>query len=100
MDSRFAGRHVLITGAAGGMGLAFARKFAEEGATLILTDVQEPGLEKSASVLRDLGITCSTHAVDLSTEAAISTFAAEICRLHPRLDVLINNAGIAYGEIS
>jgi 3-oxoacyl-[acyl-carrier protein] reductase len=100
MGKRFTGRYVLITGAAGGMGLAFARKFAEEGATLILTDVHEPGLEKSAAALRELGVACSTHGVDLSTEAAIAAFATDICRQHPRIDVLINNAGIAYGEIT
>jgi 3-oxoacyl-[acyl-carrier protein] reductase len=43
---------------------------------------------------------CSTHGVDLASEADIQRFAADICRQHPRLDVLINNAGIAYGEIT
>ena len=51
MGKRFADRVVLITGAAGGMGRAFALKFAVEGAGLILTDVEQQGLEETASLV-------------------------------------------------
>jgi 3-oxoacyl-[acyl-carrier protein] reductase len=100
MTKRFADKLVLITGAAGGMGLAFAQRFASEGARLILTDIDQAGLEQTASTLRGQGTACSTHRVDLAVETDIHQFASQICSQHPQLDVLINNAGIAYGEIA
>jgi 3-oxoacyl-[acyl-carrier protein] reductase len=100
VEKRFQDKHVLITGAAGGMGRAFARKFAAEGAAMILTDIDEPGLNQAAAALREQGAACSIHRVDLSAESAISAFAGRICGEFPKLDVLINNAGIAYGEVT
>jgi 3-oxoacyl-[acyl-carrier protein] reductase len=100
MQQRFRNKRVLITGAAGGMGLAFARRFADEGAALILTDIDEPRLKQAAGTLPGQGAAASLHVADLALESGISEFAARICREHPRLDVLINNAGIAYGEIT
>jgi 3-oxoacyl-[acyl-carrier protein] reductase len=100
MSRRYTDRLVLITGAAGGMGQAFARHFAAEGAALILTDMDQAGLEPIASELRTEGTACSTHAVDLAIESEIQRFAAELVGRHPRLDVLVNNAGLAYGEIA
>jgi 3-oxoacyl-[acyl-carrier protein] reductase len=82
------------------MGAAFARRFAGEGATLVLVDVDEAGLSRVAAGLRGQGAACSTHRVDLAAESEIQAFAAEVAALHPRLDALVNNAGLAYGEIA
>ena len=49
MSKRFENKFVVITGAAGGMGMAFARRFAAKDASLILTDVDEKGLEQAAA---------------------------------------------------
>ena len=100
MAKRFADRQVLITGAAGGMGRAFAQAFAREGAGLILTDLEQSGLEETASLVRAVGAECSTHRVNLAVEREISLFADEVRSAHARLDVLVNNAGIAYGEVA
>jgi 3-oxoacyl-[acyl-carrier protein] reductase len=100
MTKRFADRRVLITGAAGGMGRAFAQAFAAEGAGLILTDVEQQGLEETASLVRGAGTECSVHRVNLAVERDIVQFADQIRSAHSRLDVLINNAGIAYGEVA
>jgi 3-oxoacyl-[acyl-carrier protein] reductase len=100
MTKRFADRLVLLTGAAGGMGRAFALRFAEEGAGLILTDVEQQGLEETASLARAKGAKCSAHRVNLALESDISQFAGQVRSAHARLDVLVNNAGIAYGEIA
>lgn len=100
MSKRFSGRVVLITGAAGGLGRVSAVRFAHEGAHLILTDVHAAGLEETAAQVRTAGATCSTHGLDLASETEIKAFGARICTQQPRLDVLFNNAGVAYGEIN
>ena len=82
------------------MGRAFALKFAEGGAGLILTDVESQGLEETASLARAAGAECSAHRVNLAMESDIAQFAGQIRSAHARLDVLINNAGIAYGEVA
>jgi 3-oxoacyl-[acyl-carrier protein] reductase len=100
MAKRFADRLVLVTGAAGGMGRAFAQAFAKEGAGLILTDIEQQGLEQTAAIVREQGVPCSTHRVNLAVEHEISQFADQVRGAHAHLNVLINNAGLAYGEIA
>lgn len=101
MAHRFENKLVLITGAAGGMGQAFARHFAAAGAALILTDVEDKGLEQAAAMLHEEeGADCSTYRVDLAEESEIQQFAAQVAKKHERLHVLINNAGLAYGEVA
>jgi 3-oxoacyl-[acyl-carrier protein] reductase len=100
MAERFKNKVVLVTGSAGGLGRGFALGFGREGARLVLADVNVPGLEETAAMLREIGAESSIHQVDLSSESDIHAFAADVRSLHTRLDVLINNAGLAYGEIS
>lgn len=100
MTQRFENKLVAITGAAGGMGQAFARHFAAEGAALILIDVDEKGLQQAAATLAEQGARCSVHRVDLGVESEIQQFAANMAARHERLDVLINNAALAYGEVA
>jgi 3-oxoacyl-[acyl-carrier protein] reductase len=95
---RFEGKLVLVTGGAAGLGRSIALGFAREGANLILADIDEAGLKESAAEAAKLGAKCATHRVDMSSEAEIQAFAAKVCAEHKRLDVLINNAGIAYGK--
>jgi NAD(P)-dependent dehydrogenase (short-subunit alcohol dehydrogenase family) len=100
MTERFHGRCVLITGAAGGMGRALAEGFAREGAELILSDIEAAGLDASLTELQGRGVQCSSYRIDLSSEAELLKTADAICGKHPKLDVLINNAGLAYGEVA
>lgn len=100
MFKRFEEKHVLVTGAAGGLGLAFASAFGAEGATVALTDVSAEGLERAAEALRAQGTSCFIVPADLSLDSQISKLASEVSERCPRLDVLINNAGLAYGEIA
>ena len=100
MDTGLKGKLVLVTGGAAGLGRAIALAFAEQGANLILVDINEQGLADASGEIRNLGVNCETHKLDLSVENDIKAFGAKICTDHDALDVLINNAGLAYGEIA
>lgn len=96
MDS-VEGKVAIITGAASGMGRAFAEKFGAEGATIVAADVEEPVLNETVEALRGSGIEASAHVVDVSNVEAMETFAAEVFEVHPEVHLLFNNAGVGGG---
>ena len=98
--ARFAGRTVLVTGGAGGLGLAIGETFAADGAEVVLVDRDEARLADAVAALVAGGHAVSGLAADLSDETAIAALAARFMESHDRLDVLVNNAGLAYGEIA
>jgi NAD(P)-dependent dehydrogenase (short-subunit alcohol dehydrogenase family) len=85
----------VVTGAAGGIGRALARRLAAEGAALALADLDEGALAEVASELTEEGREVSTHAVDVSDAARVAEFAREVEARHGRADALVNNAGVA-----
>ena len=93
MTDRLEGTHVLITGAAGGIGAACARRLASEGAELLLADLNADAVQALSSELRQHWVQADvTHAVDIQrmVDAAYQRWG--------RLDVLFNNAGIAFAK--
>ncbi len=100
---RFADRTVMVTGAAGGLGLAIARAFAAEGASVVLVDRDADRLDGALDQVRaegGEGRAHGTHVVDLADEDSIRALARSFEERHTRLDVLVNNAGLAYGDIA
>lgn len=87
-----AGKISLITGAAHGFGAAMARHFAELGSTVILSDIQDADGEKMAI---SIGMDASYSRLDVTSEDDWKRIISEIEERHGRLDVLVNNAGIA-----
>ena len=100
MTKRLSGRVVVITGAGGGLGQTSARIFAREGAKLVLIDINEEGLKQTAAMVEEEGSSATIHAFDLSQESTIQQQGEGLCRQYPSIDVLFNNAGVAYGEIN
>jgi 3alpha(or 20beta)-hydroxysteroid dehydrogenase len=90
---RLTGKVVMITGAGGGQGVAEARLFAQEGASLLLTGLSGDGLEDLATEIRDSGVRAVWSEQDVTDEAqwvdAIALARRELGGLH----VLVNNAG-------
>ncbi len=86
---RLEGRTILITGAAGGIGTATARRFARDGARLVLTDLPGSSVEKLAAELGQVAVTA-----DVTRAADIARVVDEPYRRWGRLDVLFNNAGV------
>ena len=92
---RFEGKVALITGAARGQGAAHARRFAGEGATVVLTDVlDEPG-EAVAAELRENGHDARYVRLDVSDAASWQSVVDDVVDAHDGLHVLVNNAGVS-----
>jgi 2,3-dihydroxy-2,3-dihydro-p-cumate dehydrogenase len=94
MSSRFSGQVVVVTGAASGIGVVIARHFADAGARLVLSDVNEKGLKSVAEDIAASGCDMPTvRAGDLSREEVAGGLIKSAVETHGTLDVLVNNAG-------
>ena len=84
----------IITGAGQGIGEAYARRFAQEGAKVVVADINE---EKGKAVAASIGGAAVFERVDVSSEADTQRVAKAVADRFGRIDVLINNAAIFYG---
>ncbi|TQK31363.1 SDR family oxidoreductase [Arthrobacter sp. SLBN-53] len=98
----FAGKRILLTGAASGIGRATALKLAELGAELYLTDRDADGLATVVADAESRGAAVAAHrALDVSDFEAVSAFADDVHAAHGALDIVMNIAGIsAWGTVS
>jgi NAD(P)-dependent dehydrogenase (short-subunit alcohol dehydrogenase family) len=87
---RLRDRVAVITGAASGIGLATARRFAEEGALVVGVDLTSDAIEQLAEETGGAAITC-----DVTDEAAVEATFAKVVADHGRVDIAFNNAGIS-----
>lgn len=88
----------VVTGAGGGIGRALALALAREGCTLALADKDAHNVATTAADAKKAGAaTVSTHAVDVADLAAMTRLRDEVKQAHGRVQLLINNAGVALG---
>jgi 3-oxoacyl-[acyl-carrier protein] reductase len=93
LDRSVKGRAALVTGAASGMGRATAHLFAQEGALVAVTDINQSGIESVVAEIRAEGGKAEGWHLDVFNAAEIERVVTEVAGRFGRLDILINNAG-------
>jgi 3-oxoacyl-[acyl-carrier protein] reductase len=94
MASRLQDKVCIVTGAAQGIGLATALKFAREGARLAVWDVRQEGVDRAVGRCRELGAQAEGSIVDVTQREMVDAAVAKAKERFGRIDVLVNNAGI------
>ena len=87
----------VVTGAASGIGAALAEKLAGRGCNLALADVNGAGLQAVGARCRAQGVAVSEHVLDVADRDAVMAFPAAALAAHGRVNLLVNNAGVALG---
>lgn len=91
---RLENKIAVITGGAQGIGKAAVKRFAEEGATVIIWDVNEAKANSTISELKSISEKIEFQKVDVTNLQSVADAAAKIIEKFKRIDILINNAGI------
>ncbi|MEA5358929.1 SDR family oxidoreductase [Amycolatopsis sp., V23-08] len=91
---RFAHKLVVVTGAGSGIGRATALAFADEGADVVITDIDPDAAAETVKLLQDKGVDAAEYTVDSSDGPAVHRFAEQVRAEHGVPDIVVNNAGI------
>jgi short-subunit dehydrogenase len=93
----FGGRVVAITGAASGIGRALAVDLARRGAHLALSDIDADGLAETVTMCHGSGTKVTSASVDVADRDAVFAWADDVAGEHGRVNMIVNNAGVAVG---
>jgi len=94
MTGRVRGKVAIVTGAAKGLGKADAEALAREGATVVMTDVDDAGADIAKAIAADTGATVVFKHQDVTSEERWQEIVSEVESEFGGIDVLVNNAGI------
>jgi NAD(P)-dependent dehydrogenase (short-subunit alcohol dehydrogenase family) len=98
MTFRLDGKVAIVTGAGQGLGAASARIMAEQGATVVVGDINGATAEETAAAIRAQGGKATAKTMDASKEPSVRDLIETTHRTHGRLDILHNNAGGSFIE--
>lgn len=93
MDLQLAGKVAVITGSGRGIGFASALTLAQEGAKIVITDIQADAVEQAVATLIQAGHTAIGAVVDVCNLEQVQAMADQAIRTFGRIDILVNNAG-------
>jgi NAD(P)-dependent dehydrogenase (short-subunit alcohol dehydrogenase family) len=92
----FDGKIAVITGAASGIGRALALQLNRSGCELFLSDVNEAGLAETLSLRARQDVPATATVLDMADKAGVHAWADQVTASHGHVDVVVNNAGVAY----
>lgn len=95
---RLQGKVAIITGGGGGIGRATAVRFAQEGARLLIADINEEECIKTVNLVKEIGGTAEFIRTDVTKAEEVEKMVDETIRIFGKLDILFNNAGTGSGE--
>ncbi len=91
---RLDGKVAWITGASYGLGLAYAKAYAEVGAKIVFNDINQELVDRGLAEYEKLGIKAFGRVCDVTKEAQVEAFVSEVAKEVGEIDILVNNAGI------
>ncbi len=100
MTDRLKGKIALITGGSSGIGRAAAQLFSQEGAKVVIADINVEGGEETVRSITDLGGEAHFVRTDVSKSAEVEALIKKIIELYGRLDCAYNNAGVLGDVVS
>jgi NAD(P)-dependent dehydrogenase (short-subunit alcohol dehydrogenase family) len=90
-------RVAVVTGAGSGIGRAIAVSLARRGCHLALADIDEAGLAQTVAEVHLCGVRVTAHHLDVASKAMVRALPASVLAAHGKVDIVVNNAGVALG---
>ena len=94
----FEDKVAVVTGGGSGIGQALARQLAKKGCNLALVDINRSAMLETKKQLDDYDVDVSTHVADVSSEESMKALPGKVLKVHGKVNLLFNNAGITLAK--